>query len=389
MSFVAASSFAVTETSTPPSTSLIATAAPATAVGQLLVSRFTPASAGAPPAELELALEDGAAAEADSALSADAVAAASIAGAGFLSHAEASAPAATTSENAFTRLSRERQRCVRTGDLLGPTHWTPSAAIVSTILRRLLVCLVVALVTAFIGPRLVGPQSKAAGAPFAYEPPDRFAPVKDKSVSEQGAQVWAYEGTEGQPAPTFGTGRAGLAERTARVHAVLHHSAKEISVDERDLAKLASEMSKAFEDQCTWTHRRHELRTRSDGARVGLIEGDCNRDVDLSSLGLPATVVKQRKLQLIFPDDSGTSIVTASYPTDHAAQWEPVFEATISKAKGVATRVPSPPPWQYGAFGGAGLVLGWLLAALVLKERPAPKAEPPIAKAGEGAAERD
>lgn len=236
-------------------------------------------------------------------------------------------------------------------------------------MRRLLLCLVIGLICAALGPRVFGPQNKSAGSAFGYEPPERFALVKEPSVTDQGAQAWAYQGSEADAAPVFPTGRPAVDKHT-RVTVVLHHSAKEISVDEGDLAKLATEMAKAFEDVCSWSHRRHELRVRSDGARVGLIDGDCNRTIDLRGVGLPEAVIKLRKLQLIFPDDTGTSIVTASYPSDQAARWEPVFEATINKAKGVATRVPPPPPWHYGAFGGAGLVMGWLLAALVLRDKP-------------------
>ena len=151
---------------------------------------------------------------------------------------------------------------------------------------------------------------------------------------------------------------------------VLTHTEKQMSVEERDLAKLAEDMPAVFEN-CSWVHRRHELRTRSDGARVGIIEGDCDHDIELSHLGLPPKTIKQRKLQLMFPDDAGTTIVTASYPTEQATRWEPLFEATIAKAKGVATRVPPPPPWMYLAWGGAGLVLGWLAGALLAKKKVA------------------
>jgi hypothetical protein len=60
----------------------------------------------------------------------------------------------------------------------------------------------------------------------------------------------------------------------------------------------------------------------------------------------------------MFPKNTGTAIVTALYPTDEASRWEPMFEATIARARGVATRVPPVAPWLYGAWGSAGSILG-------------------------------
>jgi hypothetical protein len=223
--------------------------------------------------------------------------------------------------------------------------------------KRLLICLVAALVGALLGPKLIAPaSSKRAGAPFEYEPPESFAAV---SAGLDGAKAWVYE----DPAALSMNMRK---ERVALVRVALHHSDKEMSVEEADLGKLATEMATAFESACTWTHRRHELRTRADGARVGLIEGDCDRDVDMGSA---AQKLRSRKLQLMFPDDTGTSIVTASYPTEQAARWEPVFEATIARARGVAVRAPGPPVWMHFGAGFAAFILAWFASALVVKKR--------------------
>jgi hypothetical protein len=211
--------------------------------------------------------------------------------------------------------------------------------------RRPVVYLSVALFAAVVGPRIVGPQARSAGAPFAYEPPEGFARAKEAAADQEGATVWVY------------AGEAGLAQRDpARL--VLTRSAKEMSVEERDLATLADEMPAAFEGLCTWRPRRHEMRVRTDGARVGLIEGDCDRTRDV---GAP---VKARKLQLMFPDDQGTWIVTASYPTEEAVRWAPLIEATIGRTRGVAVRVPSPPIWVPAVWALAGAVLAWLATAL-------------------------
>jgi len=221
---------------------------------------------------------------------------------------------------------------------------------------RLLLCLLLGLLGGALAPRVIGPASRRAGAPFVYEPPESFVPV---SAGVDGATAWVFEDRE-----AFSMNAR--PERVALVRVALHHSDKAMSVEESDLAKLAGEMAGAFESACTWTHRRHELRTRPDGARIGLIEGDCDRDVEMSGA---TQKLRSRKLQLMFPDDAGTSIVTASYPTDQARRWEPMFEATIGKARGVAVRAPGPPLWMVLGAGLAVFVVAWFASALVAKKR--------------------
>ena len=246
-------------------------------------------------------------------------------------------------------------------------------------MRRLIAVLLVAVLAALLGPRFVGPRNHAAGAPFQYEPPEGLVPLPRGSAGDrEGAQVWVHEAAEWKNFDGSVTDQKATSTRI-----ILNHSNKEMSVEAADLSKLVEEMPKAFEGSCTWSHRRHEMRVRADGARVGLIEGDCDREIDLSAFGLPSKPVKTRKLQLMFPDDSGTSLVTASYPTDEAAQWAPLLEATIGKAKGVATRVPAPAPWTHAAWALAGAVLGWLGTAIVMRSGSgattshAPKARTP------------
>lgn len=221
-------------------------------------------------------------------------------------------------------------------------------------MRSWILAIAVAATFAVAGPRLIGPQSKAASEPFAYVPPEGFVETKATSsrVDAAGARAWDLPDEPAKSRPSV----------------VVHHSAIAMQVDEEDLGKMVVDMPNAFED-CTWTHRRHEMRTRSDGARVGLIEGDCNREVDLSAAGLPNIKASSRKMQLVFPENDGSSIATISYPTDQAARFEPMFEATIAKAKGVATRVPPPPAWQRVAWGIAGLILGFLLAKVIVKDK--------------------
>jgi hypothetical protein len=219
-------------------------------------------------------------------------------------------------------------------------------------MRAWLIAVVVAVTFALVGPRLVGPQNRPATEPFEYRPPDGFKelPATSKRVDSAGAKAWELPD---EPA-------------TQRPSIVVTHSAVSMQVDEANLGKMVSDMPNAFED-CTWMHRRHEMRTRQDGARVGLIEGECTREIDLSAAGLDKIKASSRKLQLIFPENEGSSIATISYPTETADRWEPVFVDTIMKAKGVATRVPPPPSWHLVAWGAVGLVLGWLLAKVIVR----------------------
>lgn len=224
-------------------------------------------------------------------------------------------------------------------------------------MRNLALPTLFAVALTFLGPRLVGPQNHAAGAPFAYEPPEGFLPYENaKKPVTDGAKVWVEKSS------------MGMVESAHPVRLVLNHSSKVMRVDEADLAQLVTEMPKAFEG-CAWSHRRHEMRTRSDGARVGLIEGECVHSVALGAIGLPDRQLREDKLQLMFPDDEGTSIVTASYPTEQGSQWKPLVESTIEKARGVATRVPSPPAWTLAAWALGGAVIGWFAAALGGKSR--------------------
>jgi len=229
----------------------------------------------------------------------------------------------------------------------------------------------------FLGPLATAPHDKKAGAPFAWDVPEGF--------SESHAEISMLD-----PTPKHEEGTlyrlTDAAGHSFVPRAQLTHSANETPVEETDLAQIAAGLPETFAKAgVDWVPRRHETRVRPDGARVGLIEGECTRRV---SEGLPfltkgvAADVHFRKLQLVFPDDAGTSIVTIDYGSDEATKWEPIFEATIARSKGVATRVPPAPAWMYGAWGAGGLVLGWLGASLLGsraaangKTAPAPKSK--------------
>jgi hypothetical protein len=132
------------------------------------------------------------------------------------------------------------------------------------------------------------------------------------------------------------------------------------TVEPSDLAAIARGMPEVLAASgLTWTDVRHETRVRADGARVGLIEGVC----------VNANGAEYRRLFFVFPVDGGTVITTSLYGTGEAAKWQPVLEATIARAHGVARRMPPPPNWMVLAWGGAGLVLGWLVSSLALRKR--------------------
>ncbi len=221
---------------------------------------------------------------------------------------------------------------------------------------RGLVILVVACLFAAVGPRIGRPHDRAAGEPFVFVPPDGFtldkgdppASINDDSARDR---EWVH-------AATFGHTIA------PRIH--LSPSNKGGTVEAADLARIADGMPGMLEPTgVTWSEVRRETRTRADGARVGLIEGECSKMTE--QLGAGAVKVKYRRLLFVFPTDEGSAVTTAVYGTDEVGTWQPAFEDTIGKARGVALRVPPAPGWMYFAWGAAGAVLAWLAASLKAK----------------------
>ena len=221
----------------------------------------------------------------------------------------------------------------------------------------LVVAALAAVVAAAIGLRALGPQDRAAGAPFTYTPPEGFTPATEDNTKAilgsivGGQRVWIYPGNM-------------LDLYTPNI--TLTHSSKSGLVDDEELAKLARGMPQVFRDAgIIWTEVRHDTRLRPDGARVALILGECTKGA-----------LHYRAMQMAFPDDTGTSIVTASFPVDTAARWEPLMEATMATATGVAVRVRPPPNWLYVAWAAGGGLLA-LLAMGVVRRRHTPSAGAP------------
>lgn len=235
---------------------------------------------------------------------------------------------------------------------------------------------------AAIGPRLVGHHDKAAGTPFVYQPPSGFAPKADGAASGTMEPIDMTGKTAPKPKLVRPEGEREWthppATPTSFVPTVtLNHSATRGLVEDSDLAKIEAGFPEMFANEgITWKPIRRETRTRADGARVGLIEGDCTKTKAEIVPGFAGTL-HYRRLIFVFPDDMGSSIVTALYGIDEVGKWQPAFESTIDEAHGVATRVPPPPGWMYAACGAAGLLLGWLVFSFVASRRPS---EPPPTK---------
>jgi hypothetical protein len=224
-------------------------------------------------------------------------------------------------------------------------------------MRRLVIAGIV-VAFAILGPRLSAPQDRRAGEPFVYEAPEGFAASKVGPSGEplgEGETLWEHA-----PLPGHTT--------KALIH--LKRSKLGGTVEPADLAKLAEGMPDMLRPLgLTWKDVRQETRTRPDGARVGLIEGDSLARGPEEFAGGGATQVHQRRLLFLFPTDEGTALTTAVFAKEELGTWGPALEATIAKARGVAVRQPPPPQWMHFAWGGAGLVLALLGNALAKGKR--------------------
>lgn len=216
--------------------------------------------------------------------------------------------------------------------------------------RRVATAAVGAAALAMVGPRLTSARETRAGEPFAYIPPEGFVPATEKMATvllgEPAANesIWVYPNALAKVIP-----RIALTATKSRG-----------GVDDPSLQKLAEGMPALYgESGITWITVRHEVKRRADGAKVGLIEGECTK----------ADSPRFRIVQLVFPDDQGTHIAIASYALEDVPKWEAPVLASIETARGVRHMASPPPTWMIAAWAAAGAALGFLLATITGRRR--------------------
>jgi hypothetical protein len=190
----------------------------------------------------------------------------------------------------------------------------------------------VAALAAFVGPANTGLHDKPAGEAFAYAMPEGFTHVPtDGALPGTERNVWMH---------------VPLGNEALLPNVSITHVSDMGNFDDAKLAMIAAGMPAYFAaSQVKWREVRHAQIQRRDGALVGLLEGE-------NTLGDE----QFRSLQLSFPDDRGTSLITANFPSREESHWTPIFEAPIQTTRGVATRGIRKPLWVNVAWGaGAGI----------------------------------
>ncbi len=207
----------------------------------------------------------------------------------------------------------------------------------------------VSIAVAVAGPSLTNPRERAANAPFSYSPPEGFVPSEQASPAS--------------PTPAQNPGKMWTRPRVLGFapRLTLTHTEKRGSIDDAQLREVARGMPGVYrESQVTWNEVRHEVHARSDNTLVGVVWGEGKRDVDNQPL---------RTAQMLFPDDTGTSLLTVSYGADGDASLEQQLLMSADQATGVALRGPGPPSWLYGAWGAGGLVFAIVLSSLMARKK--------------------
>lgn len=180
-------------------------------------------------------------------------------------------------------------------------------------LLRFLPTLVFCAVVTAIGVQFSTISDVPAGKPFSYVPPSTFNPISlpaamnaDNSVEH----VWIE--------PTV------VSKLEPRI--TLSHAPQQAEIDNAALGVIAAGMPELYEkSHGQWTEERHVVHLRPDGARVGLIVGDL----------LTSEETHVKTMQMIFPDDTGTSIATASFDQVSAQRLVPDLEKSLDVATGV------------------------------------------------------
>jgi hypothetical protein len=172
-----------------------------------------------------------------------------------------------------------------------------------------------------------------AGKPFSYVPPDTFHPISlpaNLNADDSVERLWVE--------PTA------VSKLDPRI--TLSHTTQVPQVDEGTLRIIVSGMPALYEkSHGTWTEERHVVHVRPDGARVGLIVGDL----------VTADEVHLMTMQMIFPDDTGTSIATASFDQVSSERLVPQLEKSLDVADGVKKLGKKPEnnvyiAWFFGAL---------------------------------------
>jgi hypothetical protein len=197
---------------------------------------------------------------------------------------------------------------------------------------------------AILGVHFSGEPEVPAGQPFTYVPPQGFNPVTlpaNVNADNGVDKIWAEATAVSRIAPRV----------------TLSHTTQETVLDGVALAPLADGLPALYaKSHGQWTEERHIVHVRPDGKRAGLIVGDLTTADD----------AHLKTMQMIFPDDTGTSIATASFDQVSAARLVPEFEKSLDDAMGLKKPGKKPENWLYFAyfFGATSflIALQWIAA---------------------------
>lgn len=198
---------------------------------------------------------------------------------------------------------------------------------------RWLPTVIFALACALLGSHFGATPEMAAGAPFAYVPPQGFIPV-DLSTKLDSSVIKAWI----EPS---------ILARSLDARITLSHSSHVADLGEAALSAISAGMPALYaKSQGQWTEERHLVHHRPDGASVGLIVGALTT----------ADGVSMRTMQMLFPDDTGSSIVTASFETSLNQRMTPEIEKSMDDATGVK---------KLGKSASSSIILAWALGGLL------------------------
>ena len=198
---------------------------------------------------------------------------------------------------------------------------------------RWLPTLIFALACALLGSHFGATPEAPANAPFAYVPPAGFIPV-DLSTKLDSSVIKAWI----EPS---------ILATSLDARITLSHSSHVADLGDAALAVISAGMPALYaKSQGQWSEERHLVHHRPDGGSVGLIVGALTT----------GDGVKMRTMQMLFPDDTGSSIVTASFETSLNQRMTPEIEKSMDDATGVK---------KLGKSAASWIVLVWALGGLL------------------------